>query len=50
MPPVRSLVFKHLAHHSKLMAVIFLFSEIMLTCSCCIKKELVYITITALFS
>jgi hypothetical protein len=50
MPSVRSLVFKYLAHHSKLIAVILLFSEIMLTCSCYIEKGLVYITIVALFS
>jgi hypothetical protein len=50
MPSVRSLVFKCLAHCSKLVAVILSFSEIMPTCSCYIKKGLVYITITALFS
>jgi hypothetical protein len=50
MPPVRSLVFKCLAYHSKLVAVIFLFSEIMPSCSHYIEKGLVYITITALFS
>jgi hypothetical protein len=50
MPPVRSLVFKRLAHHSKLIAVILLFSEIMPTYSRYAEKGLVYITITALSS
>jgi hypothetical protein len=50
MPPVRSLISKHLAHRSKLMAVIFSFSEIMPSCSYCAEKGLVYITIIALFS
>jgi hypothetical protein len=50
MPPIRSLVFKYLAHHFKLVAVILLFNEIMPSCSRYIEKGLVYITITALFS
>jgi hypothetical protein len=50
MPFVRSLVFKYLAYHSKLVAVILLFNKIMPTCFCYIEKGLVYITITALFS
>jgi hypothetical protein len=50
MPPVRSLVFKHLAHYSKLIAVILLLSEIIPTYSYCTEKGLVYIIITALFS
>jgi hypothetical protein len=50
MPPIRSLVFKHLAHHSKLIVVIFLLSKIMPTYSYYMEKELVYITIIALFS
>jgi hypothetical protein len=50
MPPIRFLVFKFLAHHFKLIAVIFLFSEIMPFCSYYAEKGLVYITITALFN
>jgi hypothetical protein len=50
MPPVRSLAFKHLAYHSKLIAVILLLSEIMPFCSCYTEKGLVYIIITALFN
>jgi hypothetical protein len=50
MPPVIFLVFKYLARRSKLIAVIFLFSEIMPSYSYYIEKGLVYITITALFS
>jgi hypothetical protein len=50
MPPVRSLIFKHLACHFKLVAVILLFSKIMSTYSCYAEKGLVYIIITALFS
>jgi hypothetical protein len=50
MPPIRSLVFKHLAYHSKLIAVILLFSKIMPSCSRYMEKGLVYIIITALFS
>jgi hypothetical protein len=49
MPSVRFLVFKYLAYHSKLIAVIFLFSEIMPSCSHYTEKGLVYIIITALF-
>ena len=47
MPPIRSLAFKHLAYHSKLIAVIFSLSEIMPTYSYYTEKGLVYITITA---
>jgi hypothetical protein len=50
MPPIRSLIFKYLARRSKLVAVIFLFSEIMPSCSCYMEKGLVYIVIAALFS
>jgi hypothetical protein len=50
MPPVRSLAFKYLAHRSKLIAVILLFSEIMPTYSHYIEKGLVYIIIAALSS
>jgi hypothetical protein len=50
MPPVRSLISKCLAHRSKLVAVILLFSEIMPSYSHYIEKGLVYIAITALFS
>jgi hypothetical protein len=50
MPPVRSLVFKHLAHCFKLVAVILLLSKIIPTYSCCTEKGLVYITIVTLFS
>jgi hypothetical protein len=50
MPLIRSLVFKHLAYHSKLVAVILSLSEIILTYSHYAKKGLVYITIIALFS
>ena len=50
MPLIRSLISKHSTHHFKLVAVIFLLSEIMLTCSCCAEKKLVYIIIIALFS
>jgi hypothetical protein len=50
MPFIRSLVSEYLAHHSKLIAVILLFSEIMPSCSRCAEKGLVYITIIALFS
>jgi hypothetical protein len=47
MPPVRSLTFKHLAYHSKLIAVILLLGEIMPLYSYYKEKGLVYITITA---
>jgi hypothetical protein len=50
MLSVRSLVFKYLARHSKLIAVILLFNEIMPSCSYYIEKGLVYIVITAPFS
>jgi hypothetical protein len=50
MPPIKSLVFKYLAHCSKLVAVILLLSEIMPTYSRYIEKGLVYIIIMALFS
>jgi hypothetical protein len=50
MPSVRSLVFKCLACRFKLVAVIFLLSEIMPFCSRYAEKGLVYITITALSS
>jgi hypothetical protein len=50
MPPIRSLVFKCLARHSKLVAVILLLSKIMPSCSCYTEKGLVYIVIAALFS
>jgi hypothetical protein len=50
MPFIKSLVSKRLAHHSKLMAVIFLLGEIMPACFHYIKKGLVYITIMALSS
>jgi hypothetical protein len=50
MPFIRSLVFKYLAHCSKLVAVILLLSEIIPTYSYYTEKGLVYITIIALFS
>jgi hypothetical protein len=50
MPPVRSLIFKYLAHHSKLIVVIFSLSEIMPSYSRYMEKGLVCITITALSS
>jgi hypothetical protein len=50
MPPVRSLISKHLAYYSKLVAVILLFSKIMPSYSYYIEKGLVYITIATLFS
>jgi hypothetical protein len=50
MPSIRSSVSKHLAYCSKLVAVILSLNEIMPACSCCTKKGLVYITITALSS
>jgi homoaconitase/3-isopropylmalate dehydratase large subunit len=50
MPLIKSLVSKHLAHYSKLVAVILSFSEIMPTYFCYIEKGLIYIIITALFS
>jgi hypothetical protein len=50
MPSVRSLVSKHLAYYSKLIAVILLLSEIMPSCSHYTEKGLVYIVIIALFN
>ena len=50
MPFIRSLASKHLTLYFKLVAVILLFSKIMLTCSHYIEIELVYITIITLFS
>ena len=50
MPPIKSSVFKHSAHHSKLVAVILLLGEIMPIYSYYAKKKLVYITIAAPFS
>jgi hypothetical protein len=50
MPSIKSLVFKCLAYHSKLVAVILSFSEIIPSCFCCAEKGLVYIIIIALFS
>jgi hypothetical protein len=47
--PIRSLAFEYLAHRSKLIAVIFLFSEIMPSYSHYTEKGLVYIIIMALF-
>ena len=44
MPPVRSLASERRAH---VVAVIFLLSKIMPTCSCCVLKGLVYIIIIA---
>ena len=50
MPSVRSLAFKYIAYCFKLVAVILLLGKIMLSCSRCAEKELVYIIIIALFS
>jgi hypothetical protein len=50
MPFIRSLAFKHLTYHSKLVAVIFLFSEIMPSYSCYKEKGLIYIVIVASFN
>ena len=47
MPSVRSLASKH---YTYIVAVIFLFSEIILTYSCYAEKKLVYITIITPFS
>jgi hypothetical protein len=47
IPPIKSLAFKHLAHYSKLIAVILLLGEIMPLYSCYKEKELVYIVIIA---
>jgi hypothetical protein len=50
MPSVRSLAFKYLACHSKLIAVILLLNKIMPSYSRYTEKGLVYIIIAALFS
>jgi hypothetical protein len=50
MPFIKSLVSKRLAHHSKLVAVILLLSEIMPIYSYYTEKGLVYITIVTLSS
>jgi hypothetical protein len=50
MPSIRSLVFKHLAYHSKLIAVILLFNEVMPSYSHYKEKGLVYIIIITPFS
>jgi hypothetical protein len=50
MPPVRSLAFKYLAYHFKLIAVILSLNKIMPSYSRYTEKGLVYIAITALFS
>ena len=47
MPFIRSLAFERTAYYFKLVAVIFLLSEIIPTCSYYMKKELVYIAIIA---
>ena len=47
MPLVRSSAFKRCAY---VVAIIFLLSKIMPTCSRCVSKGLVYIAIMALFS
>ena len=47
MPPIRSSVSERRAY---IIAVIFLLSEIMPSCSCCEEKKLVYIVIIAPFS
>ena len=48
MPFIRSSVFKRSIHHSRLIAVILLLGKIMPIYSCCAKKKLVYVIITAL--
>ena len=50
MPLVRSLISKYFTYYSKLIAITFSFSEIMLSCSYYTKKGLVYIVIIAPFS
>ena len=50
MPSIRFSVFKYFAYYSKLVAIIFSFSEIILSYSCYIEKGLVYIAILILFS
>ena len=50
IPPVRSLVFKRLAHRFKLVAVILLLNKIIPTYSYYMEKGLVYIIIIASLS
>ena len=50
MPFIKSLVSKYFTYYFKLVAVILSLSKIMPSYSCYIKKGLVYIIITALFS
>jgi hypothetical protein len=50
MPSVRSLIFKYLAYHSKLIAIILSLSKIMPFYSYYTEKGLVYIIIEASFS
>jgi hypothetical protein len=50
MPPIRFLAFKHLAYRFKLIAIILLLGEIMISYSYYMKKGLVYITNTAFIS
>ena len=47
MPLVKFLVFKYLARHFKLVAVILLLGQIMPTYSCYTEKGLIYIIIIA---
>ena len=47
MPPVKSLASKRFAYYFKLVAVIFLLSEIIPIYSYCAEKGLVYIIIIA---
>ena len=44
MPPVRSSASRH---YNKLILLILSISKVMPSCSCCIKKGLLYITITS---
>ena len=48
MPFIRSLVFKYSTYYFKLVAIILSFNKIILSCSCCVEKGLVYIIIIAL--
>ena len=50
MPPIRFLISKRSAYYSKLVAIIFSLSKIMLIYFYCIEKGLVCIAITALSS
>ena len=50
MPFIRSLAFKRTTYYFKLVVMILLLSEIMLTCFYCAEKGLVYIIIIALLS